>query len=113
MYRKLLLTALILAGAAACEGDTSNDEAVGSKRIIVTTSGSSIDADGYSLTLSEVGTYPLAVADTIDFDPLPIGDYQATLGGVAANCTVQDGATRDFYLAMGVNAVLVYTVTCS
>ena len=54
-----------------------------------------------------------AVADTIDFDPLPIGDYEATLGGVAANCTVQDGATRDFYLAMGVNPVLVYTVTCS
>jgi len=113
MYRNLLLTALILAGAAACEGDTSNDEAVGSKRIIITTSGTSLDADGYSLTLSEVGTTPVAIADTVDYGPIQIGDYEATLGGVAANCAVQDGATKDFYLAMGVNPVLVFTVTCS
>jgi hypothetical protein len=113
MLRKLLLPALLLVAAAACDGDNVNDEAIGTKRIIVTTSGTSLDPDGYSLTLSGVGTTPVAIADTVDYGPLDIGDYTATLGGVAGNCTVQNGAAKDFYLAMGTNAELIFPVICS
>ena len=111
MLRQLTLPLLLLAGAAAC-GDSANDEAVGNLDVIVTTAGTSLDGDGYSLTLVGVGSTPVAINDTVRYETLPIDDYELSLTGVAGNCTVQNGATKGVYVTMG-DSELHFDINCS
>jgi hypothetical protein len=119
MFRNLLLPALLLAGAAACDGDTSNDEAVGTLRIIITTRGDTLDMDGftldpdgYTLDVADIGTYPMAIEDTGNWNKLPIDDYNASLSGVAANCAVENGAEKSIYVGVG-ETKLFFKVICT
>jgi hypothetical protein len=109
--RNLFLAALLIAGAAAC-GDSPNDEAVGNLDVIIITAGTSLDPDGYSLTLVGVGSTPVTIMDTVRYETLPIDDYELSLTGVAANCTVQNGATKGVYVTMG-DSELHFDVDCS
>ena len=110
--RTLLLSALLVAGTAACDGQSPNDEAVGDLRVTVVTAGTSLDADGYTLTLVGVGATPVAINDTVNYTALPIDDYELTLSGVAGNCAVQNGATKGVYVTIG-QTNLVFNVDCS
>src|SRR6478736_4248477 len=108
MFRKLLLPALLLAGLAACEGDTSNNEAVGTLRIIISTQGDTLDLDGftldpdgYTLDVADIGTYPMAIQD-----------YDAALSGIAANCAVENGANKSIFVGVG-ETKLFFKVTCT
>lgn len=119
MLRKFLLPALLLAGIAACEGDTSNDEAVGTLRIIISTQGDTLDLDGftldpdgYTLAVDGIGTYPMAIQDTGNWNALPIGDYDASLSGVATNCAVQNGADKSIFVGVG-ETKLFFKVICT
>src|SRR6478736_726889 len=119
MFRKLLLPALLLAGLAACEGDTSNNEAVGTLRIIISTQGDTLDLDGftldpdgYTLDVADIGTYPMAIQDTGNWNALPIGDYDAALSGIAANCAVENGANKSIFVGVG-ETKLFFKVICT
>jgi hypothetical protein len=109
MNRPLLLALACLAASAAC-ADNSNDEAVGNLEVRVTTSGTP-DPDGYTLSVTGEPDRAMASTDTTFYNGLPIGDYSVTLAGAEAGCTVQDGATKSKYVAIGSNTV-VFSVTC-
>lgn len=75
------------------------------------TTGDSIDADGYSVAVG-ADTLPIGVTDTVAFTDVAVGDQTVSLGGVAANCSVADSATRTATIAGGDTATVDFAVTC-
>lgn len=108
MNRRLFF-AFACTALVACS-DTSNDEAVGNLEVRVTTAGTA-DPNGYTVSVDGVADRAMASTDTITYYGLPIGDYSVTLAGEEAGCTVEGGATKAKYVAIG-NNTLVFSVTC-
>ena len=108
MNRRLLLALACLA-ALAC-ADNSNDEAVGNLEVRVTTTGTA-DPNGYTLSLDGQTDRAMASTDTTYYLGIPIGDYTVTLAGAEIGCTVQNGATKAKYVAIG-NNTLLFVVNC-
>ncbi len=108
MNRRLLIALACLASAACA--DNSNDEAVGNLQVRVATSGTP-DPNGYTLSVTGQPDRAMASTDTTFYYGLPIGDYNVTLDGEEIGCTIQDGATKAKYVAIG-NNTLVFVVTC-
>ena len=104
----LALTALLGAGACASTGP---NEAVGDLRIITHLVSGTPDPDGYTVSVSGHGSKPIGVTDTVTFGALPIANYDITLSGYTAGCTVQNGATQNIYVPVGVKTFDFY-VTC-
>ncbi len=71
-----------------CNSLTGNVEA------ITSTTGVSIDPDGYTVEVDGVTSDPIGVNDTITIDDLDVGDHSVELTGVAANCTVSGDNPR-------------------
>ena len=100
----------------------------GSLTVNVATTGDSLDADGYTLTLSGVAddaTLPDSQRAVFQQDNLASqalaqrqyaslrpGNYTADLTGVAGNCTVQGGTSQSFHLAALEDVSRSFSVTC-
>lgn len=108
MTRTLLLATALLATAACSDG--SNNEAVGTLAVYVTTGGTA-DPNGYTVSLEGQPDRAMASTDTTFYVGLPIGNYNVTLSGAEVGCTIVDGPDRNKYVAVGGNS-LVYQVTC-
>lgn len=86
----------------------------GDLRVTASSSGSPPDADGYTVSVDGGAAQALAVnGDTLTFSGLSAGPHSVTLGGVAANCTVADGATHNPVVSAGGTTVEVFEVTCA
>jgi hypothetical protein len=70
---------------SACQGEATSPVESGTLRVLVRTSGATLDADGYSL---RVGTSDLALEpqDSLDIADVPVGSTPLALSGVADNC---------------------------
>jgi len=102
------------------------DPHVGRLAVHVTTTGDSLDADGYVLTLSGVAddaTLPDSARayfrkDSIppqalrQFEALRPGDYTLQLSGLAGNCVLLGGATRDVRVNALDDLSQSFAVTC-
>ena len=86
--------------------------APGAIHITTSTSGTSLDADGYSINVDSVATYPIGVNDTLTVAALP-GDHQVILTDVAANCQVSGAVTQLVTVASGATTPAAFTVTCA
>ena len=92
--------------------------AFGTVEATVTTTGVSIDPDGFAVNLQSASVgFSQSVAvdpnDSVVFDRLrPADDYHATLVGVNANCAVTGGAIRAFTLDAGATARPTFAVVC-
>lgn len=84
----------------------------GALRVITTTSGSDLDADGYTVSIGGPGN-AIGVEDSLDFPGLTPGDYQVELTGVAVNCSVADDNPRTVAVTAGATAQTTFAVTCS
>jgi hypothetical protein len=86
----------------------------GAIKVSVTTTGSPTDPDGYVAKLDggEPGQ-PIATDGNVSFTSVPVGSHTVALSGVAANCSVTDGASRDVTVTVGITSNLSFTVTCS
>ncbi|HEV8305278.1 MAG TPA: invasin domain 3-containing protein, partial [Gemmatimonadales bacterium] len=83
----------------------------GTLSVTASTGGSSLDPDGYTVT---VGGQSKAIGTnaTISFSLAP-GSYTATLSGVATNCTVSGGTSRSVTITSGQTTSITYSVTCT
>lgn len=77
---------------AACRSDTTDPEppdepepAGGTLRVLMRTTGATLDRDGYSYRVGSM-TLALAVQDSQDIANLPAGEVSVELGGMANNC---------------------------
>jgi len=80
------------------------------------TTGSNLDADGYTVTVSgPVGTTSktMATNGNVSFANIPAGSYQVTLSGAAANCTVTSANPQTANVPSGGTATTSFTVSCA
>lgn len=85
----------------------------GSIQVTTVTTGSSLDPDGYSVTLDGRGAWPLGVNTSGTFSGLRSGGHTVGLGDVAANCVVQGDNPRDVVVTAGASTVVSFLVTCA
>jgi hypothetical protein len=86
----------------------------GTIRVNVVTSGSPVDPDGYvaKLDAREPGV-PIATDETASFTGVTAGNHTVVLNGVATNCSVGEGASRNVRVTPGVSSELDLAVTCT
>jgi hypothetical protein len=83
------------------------------------TSGASIDPDGYMVTVAAaVGDAPdvsqaIPVTGSVTFSGLAAGDRRVTLSGLATNCTVSGANPQTVSVSSGGTATAAFSVTCA
>jgi Tol biopolymer transport system component len=84
-----------------------------SVRVSITATGEPADPDGFVAKLdgAEPGQ-PIVTDGSAVFTSVPAGSHTMTLGGVAANCSVAEGAQRAFTLVPGAELEVAFVVTC-
>jgi len=85
----------------------------GSMQITTTTSGTSPDLDGYTLTIDGVSKGTIGPQETRDFGPLHPAIYNPRISSVVGNCSIRDGANRFVNVTEGATASLLFDVTCA
>lgn len=103
------LAALLLAviGVGSCSDPVSP---TGTIVVIIATSGSDRDADGYLLTVDDVRTVHASIDDVVNIGDIPAGEHRVTLSGIAENCSVSP-VSREVTVVAG-NASLDFSVVC-
>ena len=85
----------------------------GSLEVTTATSGTSVDPDGYGLSVDGGTSQPIGASATLAIPALPPGDHTVELTGVAANCTVEGDNPRTAAVAGDATAPVAFAVTCS
>jgi len=85
--RRAIALLLVLGGVNACGGDSSGPGNGGSTRSItaaVTTTGTSLDADGYTIALDGGAAQAIGVNESRTFTDVSAGSHTLALAGIAA-----------------------------
>nr|MBA3659848.1 hypothetical protein [Gemmatimonadales bacterium] len=96
-----------VAFAVSCEATTATI------RLLATTTGDSLDADGYQVSLDSGATRPLGINDTITIESVAPGSHTVALSGIAQNCQLDGDASQTFFIGAGVRLDVKYALTCS
>jgi hypothetical protein len=91
-------------GAAATPGSVS---------VTTTTTGSSVDPDGYTVRLDGGSSRAIAVNGSVTYTNVAAGSHTIVLSGVAANCSVEGGTTRTVTVPDGGSASVTFGVSCT
>jgi Tol biopolymer transport system component len=108
-------TIAVAAGQTATLGFAITcSEVLGAIRVSVATSGGPTDPDGYVATLdgAEPGI-PLGANGSVSFTGLTAGSHTVALTGVAANCGVDGGPSREVTVTAGATSDIGFVVTCA
>ena len=107
------LSPLALATVVACGSESLIEPSVGTLEITTSTSGTELDADGYTLTIDSQGATPIGASATMQHGDLEPGNHTVHLTGVAANCAVAGENPRTVAIVAGQLATVTFSVTCS
>jgi hypothetical protein len=106
----------VVAGATATVSFTVSCSAipptVGSIRVITSTIGSNPDADGYQFAIDDGPAQAIGITSTATVNDVAPGAHRVVLSGVAANCGLSAGTSKDVTVTAGETADAVFTVTC-
>jgi hypothetical protein len=86
--------------------------APGDLTVTTSTSGLSLDPDGYQVSIDGGPSQPIAGSGNVTFTGLAAGDHLVALSDVAGNCTVRDGQTRTVSVPSGASASTTFSVGC-
>src|SRR5206468_2460590 len=91
--------------------------ATGTGTLTVTTStgGSSLDPDGYTVTVDGTTSQPITTEDRrgVTFTGLAATSHSVALSGVAANCTMTSATPQTVTVPSGGTGTAAFTVNCS
>ena len=89
-------------------------EITGAIRVSVATSGEPTDPDGYVVTLDggDPGL-PVGTNGSVSFPGIPAGSHTVALTGVASNCSVDGGPSRELTVTAGSTSDVSLVVTCA
>jgi hypothetical protein len=85
----------------------------GSIQVTTTTSGTSIDPDGYTVRLEGGTPHSIGVNGTVTISEVPAGQQSLTLEGVATNCTVDGENPRRLSVTAGSAAQVAFVIVCA
>jgi hypothetical protein len=77
------------------------------------TSGSSLDPDGYTVTLDLLQSNSVATNGSATFSGVLAGPHVVAISGVAGNCMVSGGTTRTPVVPLGGTAQVSFAITCA
>ncbi|MFH5884766.1 IPT/TIG domain-containing protein [Halalkalibaculum sp. DA3122] len=80
----------VTVGNQTAEGPLFTVEVAGSLEVNISTTGSSLDPDGYLLSLEGSNDRSVKTNDTIIYDKLDVGSYQVELSDIASNCQLSE-----------------------
>src|SRR5437762_3148603 len=81
--------------------------------VSTSTSGSSLDPDGYTLTVDGGQSKAIGINNTVTISGLSPGDHSVQLNGVAQNCTVSGSNPRTVSITAGSTTTTTFTVSCA
>ena len=99
-------------GTASASFAVSCSATTGDLTVTASTSGSSLDPDGYSVTVDGGAGQALAINGSVAFTGLAAGSHSLVLSGVAANCSVSGGTAQTVTVPSGGTATTTFTVSC-
>jgi hypothetical protein len=107
----VLLPLLCLAVAAGCESafSISSDGII---HVLVTTSGSGSDSDGFTLTVDGGDPRFVSSGGSVALDGLAQGTHTVLLSGIAASCAVQGDNPRSVLVGPDGATSVSFTVAC-
>src|SRR5205814_3499152 len=85
----------------------------GNLTVSTSTSGSNIDADGYTVTVDGGASQSIGTNHSVTFTDLSAGNHTVALSGVAANCTVSGGTSRTVSVQAGSTVSTAFSVSCA
>jgi hypothetical protein len=85
---------------------------LGTLAVTATTTGSSLDPDGYTVTIDGGSGRAIAINGSITYTGLTAGSHSVVLSDVAANCTVSGGNSRVVTVPSGGTASTSFAVSC-
>ena len=85
----------------------------GSVEVVVSTTGSGLDPDGYTVQLDEGDAQPIGVNATLITTNVAPGSHTVRLDGIAANCSAPNPNPQTVAVVAGETAMAVFTVTCA
>ena len=104
---------LLLLAFAACGDDNGSDpQTTGSLGVSAATTGSDIDADGYTVTIDAGSSLAIDANGSVTFSNLSPGDHALLLSDVAANCTIAGDNPRTVVVSAGSTASTTFEVAC-
>src|SRR2546430_13299890 len=75
--------------------------------------GSSLDPDGYTVTVDGTSSQLIGINGSVTFPGLAPGNHSVALSGVAANCTVSGGISQTVTVPSGGTVTAAFSVTCT
>src|SRR5213078_3847276 len=78
----------------------------GNLTVSTSTTGSSLDPDGYTATVDGATSQAVGINGSVTFTGLSAGSHSVVLSGVASNCTVSGGTTRNATVPSGGTATV-------
>lgn len=107
---------LVVAAACSTESPTAPVTITGPKlgtiSVTVSTVGSLLDSDGYTVSVDSGMERPVGVNGTLNIKGLAIGTHRVRLAGVAGNCAVTGSMQRSIDVLEARNAAVVFSVAC-
>src|SRR5204862_7359459 len=85
----------------------------GNLTVSTSTTGSSLDPDGYTVTLDGNTNRAIPANGSVTFSGLSAGSHTVVLSGVAGNCTVSGGTSRTVNVPSGGTATTPFAVSCA
>jgi len=85
----------------------------GNLTVSASTSGSSLDPDGYTVTVDGGSPQALAINGSVSYTNLTAGSHTVAISGVAGTCTVSGGTSRTVSVPSGGTGTTTFTVTCT
>jgi hypothetical protein len=114
--RSLALVAMATASSwVGCGGGGSDlsGPATGSLAVTTATSGPEPDADGYTVSLDGGAAQAIIANGAWSAEGLSSGSHAVTLAGIAANCSVTEGAGLTVQVVAGETTAVRFTVACA
>ena len=100
-------------GTATAAFSVTCSSTTGNLTVSASTSGSSLDPDGYTATVDGGSPQALAINGSVSYTNLSAGNHTVAISGVAGNCTVSGGTSQTVSVPSGGTATTTFTVTCT
>ncbi|PQJ35914.1 hypothetical protein BSZ35_16055 [Salinibacter sp. 10B] len=95
----------------------------GTLHVATTTTGDTLDPNGYTVTMAEIDTtseaagvqdtVTVASTGTVAFGNLPVAEYEIALSGIQTNCTPRDGTPQRVSVSADDTTEATFAVTCA
>src|SRR6266571_4708 len=85
----------------------------GDLTVTTSTTGSSLDPDGYTVTVDGNTSKAIGTNGSVTFTGLSAGDHNVALSGISSNCSVSGGNSRTVTVPAGGTASTTFAVSCA